>query len=172
MTDEAKVRSSASDAPHPEGCRCVRCVGFESGNQVSVRHGAYSKLGLTEAAKPVAEQLRDLVPVSSPSDEPVIALLAVSLVQLSRAAAALEAAGDDRDKMLRLSADAQGWTKRAADLAAELGMTPRSRARLGLDLASLADRRAPQAFDPSLLTDKERVTLARLMQKAEVVSHD
>jgi len=107
---------------------------FETGNTVSVRHGAYARLQLSEPAAITADVLRDLVPLSNDADEAIIQAFALVLEQLKCAATALEDAGS-RAERLELSRDARAWTGKALAFADALGMTPTSRARLGLDLA-------------------------------------
>lgn len=143
---------------HGPGCTCKRCVGlrgavdgvpFEPGNSAAVTHGAYSTLLIGPRATEIADGLREIVPVSSPSDEPTIRLLAQTLARVERASAALDAADstfgarplgayliEDAVKLQRLREDLRGWINTASRLANDLGLTPTSRARLGLDIAA------------------------------------
>jgi hypothetical protein len=89
----------------------------------------------------IADAIRERVPVYSPSYEPAVSLLALVLLRLERAAAVLDDA-DERTQpaeAARLSQDARGWANSAHRLLESLGMTPTSRARLGLDLVRADD---------------------------------
>ncbi len=122
---------------------------FEPGNQVAVTHGAYSTLSIGRRAVELAEEIRAVVPVRSPADEPTIRLLAQTLAQVERGIAALEQLAEtvegrplvefvvqDADNFARLRSDVRGWVDSARRLANDLGLTPTSRARLGLNLAA------------------------------------
>lgn len=105
---------------------------FEEGNQAAVRHGAYATVALGPRVDELAELLRESVPAYSPSDEVAVRLLGLALARLEAAGTAIEGAtpGD----LARLRADERGWVNTARRLLGDLGMTPTSRARLGLDL--------------------------------------
>jgi hypothetical protein len=139
---------------------------FENGNAIAVTHGAYSRLRLSEPAGDTADVVRELVPLNHDADEPTIQTFAFVLEQLRAAGEALEQARGTgrRDKLLRLSQDANGWANTALRFAKELGLTPRARAELGLDLARA---RAAVRFDWSRLTSAEKSTVDRLISKAE-----
>ncbi len=91
-----------------------------------------------------------MVPVYDPADEFVIQALGVLLVRIERAEAALtsvEAEADARGRDLpppigsdvqwidNLRKDLRSWLSVAERYFAQLGMSPGSRARLGLDIA-------------------------------------
>jgi hypothetical protein len=76
----------------------------------------------------LADALRDVVPAYWPSDEVAVRLLALALARLERA----EAVADPSSK---LRTDTLGWANSARRLLGDLGLTPTSRAALGLDVA-------------------------------------
>lgn len=93
--------------------------------------------------------MRERVPAYSESDEPTVQLLALTLTRVRKAAAALdmldaaltgkELGGytlDDASRYQRLREDLRGWVGTASRLLDSLGMSTRSRAALGLDIAS------------------------------------
>jgi hypothetical protein len=134
---------------HGPDCPCLRCKGFSEGNDIATRHGAYSSsLKLVPRAHELADEIRATLPgVFGPADEIAIGLLATALCRIELAVAAIEQIDDkaatplspylaeSRDALGRLRADLRGWISQAMKIAAELGMTPSSRARLGLDVA-------------------------------------
>jgi hypothetical protein len=139
-----------------------------AGNGLAVKHGAYSRLRLTEPAGEMADVMRELVPWQHDADEPTIQAFAFVLEQLRAAGEALEQARfGRRDTLLRLSQDANGWANTALRFAKELGLTPRARGELGLDLARIGAA-ARTRFDRSKLTEEEARQLELLMSKAEV----
>ena len=134
---------------HGEDCACTRCVGFERGNQLARRHGGYSLGGIGERAAEIVDEIRPTLPAYSAADEPVLCLLGTTLARIERANRALDQvddqAGDrpariylidDALKLARLRDDLRAWVGLARRLAADLGLTPTSRARLGLDIAA------------------------------------
>lgn len=132
---------------HGDGCGCVRCRGFEPGNQLATRHGCYSRLTLQPRAKTLREELGGLVPLASESDLPMLDLLAVTMAQVERAAlhlavvqaedAARRELGDPpSDRAERLASDTRAWIGRAQSLMESLGLSPTSRAKLAGDLAA------------------------------------
>jgi hypothetical protein len=151
---------------HGPGCECRRCAGlrgavdavpFAAGNTASVRHGAYSgRIGEDERTLAIADEVRRSASWITASDEPAVRLLAVTLCRTERAVAAIEEADKlssnplspylAKDTALKaLRDDVRGWVRLAAQLASELGLTPTSRARLGLDVAQ--SRRALSLID-------------------------
>ncbi len=112
---------------------------FEPGHQINVTHGARAIVKLGPRVAKLADNLRPSVPAYAPSDEVALRLLCLALARLEATAIALAAAGPDEHQRLR--ADERGWANSARNALSDLGMTPASRARLGLDLhrsASLA----------------------------------
>jgi hypothetical protein len=97
----------------------------------------------------LADAIRAVVPVYDPADEFTVEALAVLLVRIERAEAALsqveaEADADDPAVLYRgdcaawvenLRKDLRSWLSVAERYLAALGMSPGSRARLGLDIA-------------------------------------
>ena len=138
---------TAIASQHGIGCACSRCVGFEPGHALSTRHGAYSSVRLAPRAVELEADLVRLVPTYTDSDGPAVALLATTLARVERAAQAVDDAADDPDGPKRLEQDLRGWVNTAARLLDALGMTPTSRARLGLDLARVEDTLAQLAAD-------------------------
>lgn len=143
-------------AGHGAGCQCRRCVGlrgaldgvpFEPGNRASERHGAYSaRLGEDPRTAELAAGIREAASWIGATDDVTVSLLAVTLRRVERAVAAIEAADAlsenplapylTNDGALRtLRDDMRGWMRLAASLASDLGLSPTSRARLGLDVA-------------------------------------
>ena len=52
---------SGASSSHVAGCQCQRCRGFELGNLVGLRHGAYATLSLRGRAGEVAEAITALM---------------------------------------------------------------------------------------------------------------
>jgi hypothetical protein len=119
------------------------------GNQLAVTHGCYSVLRLRGRAEKIRGEIEPLLPLPSPADGPMLDVFAFLLAQVERASMVLgaaqleegEAIADGRRvpkelrmDLARLAADARGWANSAARLADQLGLTPTSRARLGLDV--------------------------------------
>lgn len=120
------------------------------GNDLAVKHGAYAKLKLAPRAAELADELREVVPVYSPADEPAIAALAMVLAQLELATLVLSNVQTceidrvregrpetkrDSDELRRLRADAVAWANAARRYLNDLGLTPTSRVSLGLSIA-------------------------------------
>ena len=122
---------------------------FRPGHALRATHGAYlaaPKLG--PRVDELADLIRPLVPVYDPSDEPVIRLLCLALARLERSAAAIDAVTVDNDESVaRLRQDERGWANTCRRLLGDLGMSPTSRARLGLDLTrSLSEQARADAL--------------------------
>ena len=137
---------------HGDGCECQRCRGFEPGNELRRKHGAYAgPLGLSRDPDygALVEDLRDRLPVCAEADELAVQLLGLTTVRIRRAAAALDEVDrrarseltpyvvEDAAKLERLRQDLRGWVNSALRLADALAMTPTARARLGVDLARI-----------------------------------
>jgi hypothetical protein len=123
---------------------------FRKGNRVSVVHGAKAQVPQVRVeakSAAIAEQLAAAAPVrdsdgSLPAhDQAVVQMLATALCRLEDVGAWLDEHGviDGKGKVR----SAAGWERRlqshALKLMAALGMTPQSRAKLGLNLARTAD---------------------------------
>ena len=137
------------------GCCAVSGSQAGLGNQLALKHGGDAVLRLTPRSVEIADGLREIVPASSPSDEPTIRLLALVLARIETANEWLaengifrNRRGDPQPVLKALST----WENTAARLADRLGLTPTSRAALGLDLA-----RAHEAGIESLLEHGRRV---------------
>lgn len=143
----------------------VPAVRGEPGPALS--HGCYSVLRLRGRAQKIREEIAPLLPLASPADGPMVDTLAFLLAQLERASMVLghaqleegEAIADGRpvpkelrSDLSRLAADARGWANSAARLADQLGLTPTSRARLGLDVVRA--RSAKEELDAYLEAKK------------------
>jgi hypothetical protein len=114
---------------HPDWQRCP----FQPENQLAVKHGSYATVALGPRVDELADEIRDLVPVYTPSDEIALRLLCLALARQERAEAALAEA--DASDATKLRQDALGWANAARRLLNDLGMTPSSRAKLGLNVA-------------------------------------
>ena len=144
------VRSHGPSA-HDSNCRCPRCIGYQEGNEwafkpgheLSIRHGAKVALERISAeANAVADDIRSVLPVYHPADEVAVRALSIVLVRIERAERALSArdAGESLPSGKTVEGDTlerslRSWLSVAERYLAQLGMTPGSRARLGLDLA-------------------------------------
>jgi hypothetical protein len=134
-----------------DGGACVRCQGFQAGNQLGRRHGARAILALSSRAEEIREAIEEVAPVVHDSDGAILDLVSMALAQVEVAALVVsKSRGEQLEAVragqrltaeqlqahMRLSQDARGWTNSAGRLLDALGCTPAARARLGLDLAS------------------------------------
>jgi hypothetical protein len=119
---------------------------FKPGNTAQLTHGLRSRLVQDDAVQDVRRALALDAPVRAPdgglpaADEYMVELAAIALVRLRRCAYYLAAHGD-RDEHGRLrpeSVEFDRHTERCAKLLDRLGLSPRARAALGLDLARAA----------------------------------
>jgi hypothetical protein len=172
VTDERVVPAVVGSAAHGPGCGCVRCVGFAKGNAIGVRHGAYSRLALAPRATEHADTIRSLVPAAADGDDYAIAGLALIAARLEAASVALERLdGDDplgqyRDEVgERIRLDARAWLRVGLRYIEALGLTPSTRARLGIEVAQAQAARR-DALDLSRLDDEELSSLRELLAKA------
>lgn len=133
---------------------------FEEGNVAGVRHGAYAVVSLRADAEAKAELLRGLVPVHNEADEPAIRMLAVILTRVERGAAALDQAAEEGTQApASLEKDLRSWINTAAIYLEMLACSPRSRARLGIDLSQLEAAQRRRHGDVRDLSDAELETL-------------
>ena len=143
----ARVAAGLPAKPPGNGTR----EAFAPGNDFAVTHGAY-RGDLVLTTEPRTQEILDWIeetqPVSAPCDRLTMLRLAVVYRRTELAVAAL----DEADRLAegkpvasyavgtewlpRLRADLDRWMSRATSLERELGRTPASRARLGLDIAS------------------------------------
>lgn len=116
------------------------------GNRRAVKHGAYAAVvreRLEAKSREVYEALAADAPLRGPdgelpaADAVAVRLLAEALCRLDDVSAHLRDRGlTDEDGAVRPAVELESRLRReAADHADALGMTPRSRARLGLDVA-------------------------------------
>jgi hypothetical protein len=120
---------------------------FERRNSAATKHGAYSTLRVGPRAAELADEIREAMPLRSPADEATLRLLALALARVEAASAALDRVDQNSASELspymiesapqlgRLREDLRSWLSTAAKLAASLGLTPVSRAKLGLNVA-------------------------------------
>jgi hypothetical protein len=125
---------------------------FAPGNERAVTHGAYRsdlRLSHDERVAELAEVIEATQPVAHPADQGGIWRLALVYRRLELSGAALDevdrmvaekptaAYGDGaREWMDRLRADHDRWLRAASRIEAELGRTPLSRSKLGLNVAA------------------------------------
>jgi hypothetical protein len=124
------------------------------GETLALKHGAYSALKLAPRAEEIADEVREIVPARTEADEPTIRLLALTLAQVEAAAAWVAEWGivDGKGKPQGILRHLGTMTNTAARLASALGMTPTSRAALGLDLVHAQS--AAEALDEYLRTKR------------------
>lgn len=131
----------------------------EPGNRLASTHGGYSAVSEQDKdakVRAVYDALAADAPLRGPdgglprSDAMVVGLLARCLVRLERVEADMADHGwkDRHTGQARPVVDLEGRLRREAlDYARELGMTPRSRLALGLDLARGRDLASEMAAD-------------------------
>ena len=112
------ARQVAPVGPHREGCDCTRCRGFEPGNLLAVKSGAYSRRLLEGDAHELLTEIELAAPEAA---APVLALAAMVMAQFHRADAALRNARSDAD-LAELKRDAHRWAARAESLFARMGL--------------------------------------------------
>jgi hypothetical protein len=120
------------------------------------RHGVKSVVSLSKRGEEIRAEVIEVAPVLSEADGPAVDLLAICIAQVELAAlvigrtrsAQLEALRSGRDltpeqlhEHSRLAQDARGWINSCSRLLRDLGMTPASRAALGVDLARVDSER-------------------------------
>jgi hypothetical protein len=124
---------------HVEGCRCWRCSGFQPGHTLTLKHGAYSNVAISPRAEELAEVIRFSAPWLEPADGLAVRALGVILARIERAEDALAAAEqddeNDLDVLSRFQHNLRGWLSVAERYFSALGLTPASRARLGVNVA-------------------------------------
>jgi hypothetical protein len=139
-TEAARRRALANLRPGPKA---------KPGNDLAVRHGAYASIGAAELDSETAAVV-DALSADAPlkeagelpaADAVVVELLAACLIRLRRVTRFHLDRGwlTDADEPRPSVALESKLRREALDLAEALGMTPRSRARLGLDLARTED---------------------------------
>lgn len=118
-------------------------AGAEPGNERGLKHGAYGQ-AITPRAEELREELLELVPVVSDADQPTVTLLARVLARLEKADAWVDEHGlfDRAGRTRPILKVIGGWESTAARLCDQLGLSPRARSALGLNLARTADAAA------------------------------
>jgi hypothetical protein len=106
------------------------------GNRRAVTHGGYATLALAPRSAEIRVQLRELVPARMDADDAAISLLSFQLARIEAAADYLERHDllDSRGRPRPVLKVLSTWENSAARLLDQLGLTPTSRAKLGLDL--------------------------------------
>ena len=107
----------------------------EPGNQLAVKHGAYSLLQLKPRAAELADGLWDLLAgeVQIPRMRPAVESAGMVGARFEAAMAALLEAGDAAD-LRRLDQDARGWARLWFRCLGMLGLTPESAVALGMQV--------------------------------------
>jgi hypothetical protein len=114
-------------------------AGAEPENDRAVKHGAKATLKLAPRVEEIRRDLADLVPVATEADLPAVTLLAWQLARIEAANSYLDEVGitDGKGKPRPVLNVLSTWENSAARLCDQLGLTPTSRARLGVDLARM-----------------------------------
>jgi hypothetical protein len=153
------VSAPNGSSSHGADCGCVRCRGFEQGNELgrqfkpdndlSTRHGALAsakRLANDPETIALADGIRASMPSYAASDEVTIELLAITMRRVERATAAVDVADGmigerplaaynvKGPELKALRDDLRGWIRLCASLADSLGMSPLARSRLGLNV--------------------------------------
>jgi hypothetical protein len=102
---------------------------FQKGNTIALRHGAYADVKLGPRVEELADEIRPFVPGYAPGDEIGLRVLCLCLARLEASAAA------DSPEHRRLREDEKGWANTVRRYLADLGLTPTSRAALGVNLS-------------------------------------
>lgn len=136
---------SGAALEHGPDCDCPRCVGFQPGHDLSVRHGAYAVLQLRPRALELASEIRASLPVPADRYELAIQAAAAAAARYEKAMAALLDA-DDAAEVGELDRRALGWARLLFTALGQLGLTPLSASRLGLN-AALGQEAASRALE-------------------------
>jgi hypothetical protein len=146
------------------------------GNRLAVRHGGYATIAhgrLEEKQREVFDALSADAPLRDARDElprhdaAQVALLAEVLCRLDDVNAYLAAHGylDDKGRVHPAAELAGRMRREASDYLDALGMTPKSRAKLGLDLQRTVDL-------ASAMSEPDDERRAELMREAGVPEED
>ena len=152
MSRRRKPRTGGGGARHPASLANLRrgVTTAPLGNDRAVTHSGYATVArekLDEKAKVIFDALSDDAPLRAHDgglpahDAVVVRLLADCLVRLDSLSVWLAGRWATPEARPALELETK-LRSQALDLAESMGMTPRSRARLGLDLG-----RAAQSFD-------------------------
>jgi hypothetical protein len=140
----ARVNGVRVTAKRPEWSRPP----FESGNQIARTHGAYATVALGPRVAELADEIRPHIPAYQEGDEIALRILCLALARLEASADALgEAEGSD---LQRLRQDERGWSNTVRRYLADLGLTPTSRATLGLNVTRARGALAVEALGAHL----------------------
>jgi hypothetical protein len=158
------MADSSRRAKHGDDCGCTRCRGFQPGHTASLKHGAYSVVAIRGRVAEIADRIRIDMPVRSPADEMAIEGLAIVTARIEKAYEAIaqldEAVvnpigsylGDRAEAVTRMRDDLRRWLALQLRYEEALGLTARSRAGLGLDIA-LGVRAMGTAITPDRLRE-------------------
>lgn len=119
---------------------------LKKGNRAAVKHGARANLPARQV-EAKADEIAEAVPVRGhdgqlhPSDRHAVRMLADVLMRIDLASAHLAEVGmvNRKGEAHSLLRHISRWEAHAARLMHELGMTPKARAELGVDLAKQRD---------------------------------
>jgi len=149
----------------------------QPGNTASLKHGGYAAIA-RDALERKQREVFDALALDAPlrghdgdlprHDGAIIALLAACMIRLESIATYLRDHGliDDRTGQPRAVLEVEGRIRReAADLLDALGMTPRSRAKLGVDIARSVDL-------STAMSEPDPEIRKALLQRAGVLDHD
>jgi hypothetical protein len=146
---------------HDESCSCHRCLAFQPGNALALKHGAYAVVEIQGRAREVEESLVAALRSEDlwrPSFAPTVAICAVTLVRVERAYAAIAQLDDAAENPLaaylgeraqaveKVREDLRRWTNTARQHLAELGLTPSALARIARDTGQGKAARASAAI--------------------------
>ena len=102
---------------------------FEPGNVLAVKHGAYATVALGPRVEELADTIRPFVPGYAPGDEIALRILCLALARMEASSTV------DSPDLKRLREDEKGWANTVRRYLADLGLTPTSRASLGVTLS-------------------------------------
>jgi hypothetical protein len=123
-----------SELAHGPDCECVRCKGFEPGNAVAVKHGAYATLKLAPRAAEIAEYLREaMAETYQPRFE--IAIQSAGPIGARYEAALLALVESDASQLAELDHRARGWARLWFSVLDKLGLAPLAHSKQGMNLA-------------------------------------
>jgi hypothetical protein len=147
------------------------------GNRRAVSHGAFvSRLTPSENEEiaELADEIRELVPVSSPTVEPAITVLATQLWRYHRLTDyvsdhGLHVGRSDPERLRPAVLHSLQMEAAILNSMRQLGMTPRAAGELGLQLAKLERFKS---YDFSRLSADEREQFDKLADKAATYRDD
>jgi hypothetical protein len=122
----------------PDGARGYSWPPFEKGNQVGLRHGAWSPAIVEPLAAEIIDAVRPTVSWWTAADEPAVHSWARTEARIQRITQWLEQRGSELDEDGEAVGAANMLTrleKQAESLRSKLGLDPLSRSRLGANVA-------------------------------------